>query len=73
MNHNEKKALIVNYLKESNSNKFTYWNHLYSFSTENLTDYFTKELFTNKIFTNYYYYCFYVFQNKTSQKIFNLY
>jgi len=48
MNHNEKKALIVNYLKESNSNKFTYWNHLYSFSTENLTDYFTKELFTNK-------------------------
>lgn len=48
MNHIEKKNLAINYLKDINSKEFNYWNHLYCFSTENLTDYFNEELLKNK-------------------------
>ena len=43
-----KKELVINYLEDHNEEKFDYWNHLYSFSTENLSGYFNEELFKDK-------------------------
>lgn len=43
-----KKELVINYLNDHNDDNFDYWNHLYSFSTENLSGYFSEDLFKNK-------------------------
>ena len=37
-----KNELVINYLEDHDEDKFDYWNHFYSFSTENLSGYFSE-------------------------------
>lgn len=48
MNHTDKKNLAINYIEDNNFKDFNYWNHLYCFSTENLSGYFNEFLLKDK-------------------------
>ena len=47
MTHEDKLSLAINYIKNQ-SKDFKYWYHLYPFSTENLTDFFKKDIIYHK-------------------------